>query len=104
MIIIGVPFANIKDPFIVEKKNHLEAIASRAVNKSEVIRGEEWYFTSTVRSINQGLGRVIRHAKDFGTIIFLDKRYGEKRYKKELPGWVTESMEIVEKPSQLFYN
>ena len=75
VIIIGVPYTNVKDPFIAEKKNHLDNIASKLVNKANAIRGEEWYFMGTVRAINQALGRVIRHAKDYGMVFFIDKRY-----------------------------
>jgi Rad3-related DNA helicase len=104
VIIIGVPYANIKDPFIIEKKNHLDNIASRSTNKTNVIKGEEWYFMGTIRTINQALGRVIRHAKDYGSIFFIDKRYQEAKFKKELPAWVTESMEVVDAPSPAFFN
>ena len=75
VIIIGIPYPNVKDPFIIEKKNHLETIASKGINKANAIRGDEWYFMGTIRSINQALGRVIRHARDFGMIFLIDKRY-----------------------------
>jgi len=42
----------------------------------------------TIRTINQALGRVIRHAKDYGMIFFIDKRYEEPKFKKHLPGWI----------------
>jgi Rad3-related DNA helicase len=40
VILVGVPYPNIKDPFIIEKKLHLENIASRCRDKSEAINGE----------------------------------------------------------------
>jgi Rad3-related DNA helicase len=42
----------------------------------------------TVRTINQALGRVIRHAKDYGMIFFIDLRYEEPKFKKHIPGWI----------------
>ena len=104
VIIVGVPYANIRDPFIIEKKNHLDNIAKQSINKNNVLKGEDWYFMGTVRSINQALGRVIRHAKDFGMIFFIDKRYQESKFNQHLPAWVTESMESVEIPIPILYN
>ena len=40
VIMVGVPYANINDPFIKEKKNHLDTIASKSIDKTNVIRGE----------------------------------------------------------------
>ena len=34
VFIVGVPYPNIKDPFIIEKKSHLENLALRSQNKS----------------------------------------------------------------------
>lgn len=82
VIIIGIPYPNIKDPFIIEKKHHLDNIAKRVTNKSKVIRGDDWYFIGTIRSINQALGRVIRHARDYGMIFFIDRRYNESKFNK----------------------
>lgn len=56
-----------------------------------------------IRAINQAIGRVIRHAKDYGMIFFIDTRYQESSVKKQLPGWVTESMRSVAKPNYSFY-
>lgn len=51
----------------------------------------------TIRAINQALGRVIRHAMDYGMIFLLDTRYCDTKIRKELPEWITQSMEVVEK-------
>ena len=50
----------------------------------------------TVRTINQALGRVIRHAKDYGMIFFIDLRYEEPKFKKNLPGWIVASTTPVD--------
>ena len=79
---VGLPYPNIKDPFIIEKKNHLEFMATRSPDKSLSLTGEEWYFMGTIRAINQALGRVIRHAKDYGMIYLLDTRYSDSKIQK----------------------
>lgn len=40
VFIVGIPYPNIRDPFIIEKKNHLENIASRCADRSLAISGE----------------------------------------------------------------
>jgi Rad3-related DNA helicase len=93
---VGIPYPNIKDPFIIQKKQHLEAIYSLSSNKSknDVMRGDEWYFMLATRTINQSIGRVIRHANDFGCIFLIDSRYCEPKMQKELPKWALESLLI----------
>lgn len=34
VFIIGIPYANVKDVFIAEKRNHLDNIANRSKNRS----------------------------------------------------------------------
>lgn len=36
----------------------------------------------TIRSLNQALGRVIRHAQDYGMVFLLDKRYEESKFSR----------------------
>lgn len=93
---VGVPYPNVRDPFILEKKQHLENIAAKATQRTEAITGEEWYFTGTIRAVNQALGRVIRHAMDYGMVFLVDSRYCETKMHKELPEWIVRSMATVE--------
>jgi hypothetical protein len=39
------------------------------------LSGQSWYNQSASRAVNQALGRVIRHQRDWGTIFLLDSRY-----------------------------
>ncbi len=36
----------------------------------------------TIRTINQALGRVIRHAGDYGMIFLIDQRYQDIKFQK----------------------
>ena len=36
-------------------------------------RGETWYRAEAYRNVNQAAGRLIRHAKDFGALVLLDR-------------------------------
>lgn len=79
-------------------------MASRSTDKGQVISGEEWYLMGTVRAVNQALGRVIRHAMDYGMIFLLDTRYTDHKMRKELPDWIAHSMEVVERMTEQLYS
>ena len=36
--------------------------------------GEEWYKQQASRAVNQAVGRVIRHLRDYGAILLCDER------------------------------
>lgn len=39
------------------------------------ISGEAWYMQQAARSVNQAVGRVIRHRYDYGAILLCDERF-----------------------------
>lgn len=39
------------------------------------LTGDQWYTQQALRSVNQGMGRVIRHRHDYGAIILCDDRF-----------------------------
>jgi len=41
-----------------------------------------------MRAVNQAIGRVIRHSKDYGMIFFLDSRYRDNKFRNALPKWI----------------
>ncbi len=57
------------------------------LEKNVKFSGEKWYENLTFRSVNQAIGRVIRHIYDYGTIFLLDIRYNNPRYRAQLPKW-----------------
>ena len=38
------------------------------------VLGQKWYQLEAFRATNQAVGRVIRHSRDHGAVIFLDTR------------------------------
>lgn len=82
VIVIGMPFPQLNDPTVILKQHYLDTIvAFSKMNKVDIpyrlIDGRTWYWQQASRTVNQSLGRVIRHVKDFGAIILADERFGQ---------------------------
>ncbi|TNN13055.1 Fanconi anemia group J protein, partial [Schistosoma japonicum] len=55
-----------------------------------VLTGSEWYDAQAYRALNQALGRCIRHANDWGSILLADARFVEQpsRYMCGISRWI----------------
>ncbi len=69
VIVFGIPYPNYQDPRVILKRHYLDA------KKQEGITGQKWYQLEASRTINQAIGRVIRHKNDYGIIILADERF-----------------------------
>ena len=45
-----------------------------------------------MKSVNQSIGRSIRHGGDYASILLLDRRYGQESVVKQLPQWISRSI------------
>jgi regulator of telomere elongation helicase 1 len=52
------------------------------------ITGQAWYQLEASRAVNQAIGRVIRHKRDFGAILLCDTRFGNSSFKQQLSAWL----------------
>lgn len=64
------------------------------------ISGAHWYQQTSIRAVNQAIGRVIRHRWDFGTIILVDARYLIPENLNSISGWLRERISKYQDPSQ----
>ncbi|KAI5698434.1 hypothetical protein M8J75_006737 [Diaphorina citri] len=103
VIIFGVPYSPFKDLRIVGKKQYLDG------KKKQDWSGNTWYEVDAMRGVNQALGRVIRHVKDYGVVLLCDTRYASKQ--TSLSPWLREFVYVNEKFSvvltslmRFFYN
>ena len=94
VMFIGIPYPNINDPWIIEKKQYLNTRVQK-FGQENSISGDQWYELETIRAVNQALGRVIRNQEDYGAIFLFDNRYEERRILSRLPGWTKNSLEII---------
>ena len=84
VICVGMPYPDSRDPVLAEQLRHADGVSpgsSRAM-----------YEGMCMRSVNQSIGRSIRHASDFASIVLLDGRYTHDRVTSQLPGWIRSSL------------
>lgn len=77
VILVGVPCPSLFDKKINFKKDYFK------------LKVDNWYDIITFRSINQSIGRVVRHDKDYGAVLLIDKRYGQISYRNLLSSWIS---------------
>ncbi|KAG2176311.1 hypothetical protein INT43_005545 [Umbelopsis isabellina] len=87
VVITGIPFPNTHDPKIQQKKDFLDDIRFTS-NRNETLSGSDWYKQQALRAVNQAIGRVIRHRKDYGAILLCDERFGSTEIINQLSAWL----------------
>lgn len=91
MVIVGVPFPPATDPKLEAKRRFMEGrgrVGESLCNGTDTSLGfERWYLIQASRVVNQAIGRVIRHTKDYGLVFLLDRKYEKGQIMKYLPEW-----------------
>ncbi|EFO63616.1 TFIIH basal transcription factor complex helicase subunit [Giardia lamblia P15] len=87
-LVISLPYPNISDPLLKIKMDWLD--------KHSVLKGSDWYSVHAYRTVNQALGRVLRHKDDYGCMFLLDQRYSVEINRKQLSEWLAEHLVSVE--------
>ncbi|CAF1166635.1 unnamed protein product [Adineta ricciae] len=91
VIIIGIPFAPHQDRRVVAKRHYLDEINR---GNKDAMPGDMWYSQQAFRAINQCVGRVIRHRRDYGAVLFFDQRFENNRDK--LSKWLCPYVHTVD--------
>ncbi len=81
VILVGVPYADARDPFINARIEYL--------NRKHSGLGMRWYIMDAFKAANQAIGRGIRHREDWCNFLLMDWRY--KTSANMLSKWVTAS-------------
>lgn len=99
VLIIGLPFPNIRSAVWQAKIQYIEEKTSKQSSGSELEKkaagkaaGREFYENSCMRAVNQCIGRAIRHVNDFAAIVMIDQRYDSPRIQAKLPAWIRGSL------------
>ncbi|WVQ77661.1 hypothetical protein IAR50_007349 [Cryptococcus sp. DSM 104548] len=91
VIMVGLPFANVGSVELQERMKYVENIPGAAKGGGG---GRELYENLCMRAVNQSIGRAIRHANDYATILLFDKRYATPRIRNKLPKWIGEDVKV----------
>jgi len=83
--IVGIPFPNLSDFRVELKKKWLD--------EKKAGLGSKWYLESAMRSVNQSIGRAIRHKNDYAVIVLFDERY--IGFKIMLSKWIQKSTTVA---------
>ncbi|EYU43539.1 hypothetical protein MIMGU_mgv1a020299mg, partial [Erythranthe guttata] len=89
-VIVGIPFPNIYDVKVAQKKKFNDVHES----SKNLLSGNEWYCQQAFRALNQAAGRCIRHRYDYGAIIFLDERFHKERNRAHISKWLRKSIRL----------
>lgn len=74
IFVVGIPYPCVNDPRVVQKQEYLDLKHKEEPNFE--IDGAKWYKLQASRTVNQAIGRVIRHIRDYGAVFLCDERYG----------------------------
>lgn len=87
------------EDFIEIKKNNIPQIKEKGEDGDEdegeggeLFDGALWYTQQAMRAVNQSVGRVIRHIKDYGALILCDERFAAEKNKHMMSAWLRPSL------------
>ena len=101
LIIVGMPFSNIKSIEMKEKMKYYDKLYNE---KKSTINGSEYYENICMKNINQTIGRCIRNYYDYSAILLIDNRFTYNKYFNKLPKWITREGKNIIKNKQEFDN
>lgn len=85
--VVGMPYPDMRDPILQEKLKRSESIEANS--------GKKVYEAMCMKSVNQSIGRSIRHVRDYAAILLIDKRYSQQRVIAQLPNWIERSVRVA---------
>lgn len=90
VVMIGLPFPNAFSAEMVAKREYVQDKVRKAGGSLEDARAKarDFYENICMRAVNQCVGRSVRHAKDYSSIILIDHRYAKENIQKKLSFWV----------------
>ncbi|XP_015264201.1 PREDICTED: probable ATP-dependent RNA helicase DDX11 [Gekko japonicus] len=91
VIMVGMPYPNIKSPELQEKMAYLDKTMPKTAGQAP---GRMLIENLCMKAVNQSIGRAIRHRKDFASIVLLDHRYGRPAVLNKLPQWIRSRAQV----------
>nr|CAA67895.1 CHL1 protein [Homo sapiens] len=92
VVMVGMPFPNIRSAELQEKMAYLDQTLPRAPGQAPP--GKALVENLCMKAVNQSIGRAIRHQKDFASVVLLDQRYARPPVLAKLPAWIRARVEV----------
>nr|XP_021484858.1 ATP-dependent DNA helicase DDX11-like [Meriones unguiculatus]XP_021484859.1 LOW QUALITY PROTEIN: ATP-dependent DNA helicase DDX11-like [Meriones unguiculatus] len=92
VVMVGMPYPNIKSPELQEKMAYLDQTLPRT--QGQLPPGKVLVENLCMKAVNQSIGRAIRHQRDFASIVLLDHRYARASVLAKLPAWIRDRVEV----------
>ncbi|NWU02240.1 DDX11 helicase, partial [Urocynchramus pylzowi] len=91
VIMVGMPYPNIRSPELQEKMTWLDKTMPRAAGQAP---SRVLIENLCMKAVNQSIGRAIRHQEDFASILLLDHRYARPAIFNKLPQWIRDRTQV----------
>lgn len=90
VIMIGLPYPNLMSGELIARKDFIESTTlARTGSKQQATESCRQYIENIcMRSINQSIGRSIRHSNDYSMIYLIDERYKRANIQNKLSSWI----------------
>ncbi|KAF8488344.1 helicase C-terminal domain-containing protein [Gautieria morchelliformis] len=98
VVVVGLPFPSLASIELRERMRYVTELEQ----KLKIPRlpgakdaGAELYENLCMKSVNQSIGRAIRHQNDYASLILVDSRYASPRISAKLPKWIGENLIVT---------
>ena len=88
VVVVGMPYPDGRDAVLQEKLKFANLI------EKDVNAGKRLYEAMCMRTVNQCIGRSIRHINDYAVIVLLDCRYAQPGVIAQLPSWLAKDVAL----------
>jgi chromosome transmission fidelity protein 1 len=90
VIMVGLPYPNVMSSELIAKRKFIHDKTLARTSSKQIAQEISNQFIENIcmRSVNQSIGRSIRHINDYSMIYLLDGRYQQTRIQNKLSGWI----------------
>lgn len=97
IVVVGLPYPNPNDPILKEKMSYMQRQYPQQPNA-----GKEYYENLCMNAVNQAIGRAVRHADDYASILLVDSRFQRSKIVSKLPDWIKARVRVPQDFSECF--
>ena len=102
VIVVGVPYAPVGDALIEERVKRTHAAATLGTATSIDATRTRLYDDMAMKTVNQSIGRALRHRADHAAIVLCDERYRRASLRARLPAWIRRSLDVSRDDNETF--